>query len=120
MEERRGFLPCGTRRALSKTRQIRSESWTRAGPSHRSGSLQTRPSIKAKTLIITGGQLALYNPVQEAQEAAEYIPDARLAAIPSIQGHTAATATKAADVEFMNRTVREFLDTVTENGRKLQ
>jgi len=77
-------------------------------------------SIKAKTLIITGGQLDLYNPVQEAQEAAEYIPDARLAAIPSIQGHTAATATKEADVEFMNRTVREFLDAATENGRKLQ
>src|SRR3954465_5612773 len=37
-------LPCGTRCALPKTRQISSESWTRAGPSHRSGSLQTRPS----------------------------------------------------------------------------
>ena len=82
--------------------------------------LRALGSIKAKTLIITGGQLDLYNPVEEAQEAAKFIPDARFAAIPSIQGHTAASAAKAADVEFMNRTVRDFLDAVTDGGRKLQ
>jgi homoserine O-acetyltransferase/O-succinyltransferase len=82
--------------------------------------LKALRSIKAKTLIITGGELDLYNPVQEAQEAARYIPDSRLAAIPSIQGHVAASPAKAADVEFMNRVAREFLDAVTDGGRKLQ
>ena len=82
--------------------------------------LRALTSVKAKTLIITGGQLDLYNPVEEAQEAAKFIPDARYAAIPSLQGHTAGSAAKSADVEFMNRTVREFLDAVTDNGRKLQ
>jgi homoserine O-acetyltransferase len=81
--------------------------------------LRALTSIKAKTLIITGGPLDLYNPVEEAQEAARYIPDARLAAIPSVQGHTAGSAAKPADVEFMNRAVSEFLDAVTDSGRKL-
>src|SRR5215210_4148940 len=78
--------------------------------------LRALTSVKAKTLIITGGQLDLYNPVEEAQEAAKFIPDARYAAIPSLQGHTAGSAAKSADVEFMNRTVREFLDAATDNG----
>jgi len=71
--------------------------------------LKALRSIRAKTLIITGGELDLYNPVEEAQEAARYIPDSRLAAIPSIQGHVAASPAKAADVEFMNRVAGEFL-----------
>jgi hypothetical protein len=37
-----------------------------------------------------------------------------------VQGHVAASPAKAADVEFMNRTVRDFLDAVTDRGRKLQ
>jgi homoserine O-acetyltransferase len=82
--------------------------------------LRALGSIKAKALIITGGELDLYNPVEEAREAAKFIPDARFAAIPSIQGHTAGSAAKPADVEFMNRTVGEFLDAVTDKGRKLQ
>jgi homoserine O-acetyltransferase/O-succinyltransferase len=82
--------------------------------------LKALRSIKAKSLIITGGELDLYNPVEEAQEAALYIPDSRLAAIPSVQGHVAASPAKAADVEFMNRVAREFLDAVTDGGRKLQ
>ena len=82
--------------------------------------LRALASVKAKALIITAGQLDLYNPVQEAEEAARYIPDARLAPIPSVQGHVAASPTKAADVEFMNRVTREFLDAVTDGGRKLQ
>jgi hypothetical protein len=32
----------------------------------------------------------------------------------------AASATKPADVEFMNRAVRDFLEGVTEGGKKLQ
>src|SRR3954452_12965047 len=63
--------------------------------------LRALGSVKAETLIITGGQLDLYNPVEEAQEAAKFIPDARLTAIPSVQGHTAGSAAKAADVKFM-------------------
>ena len=82
--------------------------------------LKALRSIKAKALLVTGGQLDLYNPVEEAQEAAKYIPDSRLVAIPSVQGHVAASPAKAADVEFMNRAVREFLDAVTDNGRRLQ
>jgi len=82
--------------------------------------LKALRSIKAKTLILTGGTLDLYNPVEEAQEAAKYIPDARLAAIPSVQGHTAGSAAKSADVGFMNREVRAFLDDVTERGRTLE
>ena len=82
--------------------------------------LKALAGVKAKTLIVTGGQLDLYNPVEEAQEAARYIPDARLVTIPSVQGHVAASPAKAADVEFMNRTVRDFLDAVTDRGRKLQ
>jgi len=40
--------------------------------------------------------------------------------ITSLQGHTAGSAAKAVDVEVMNRTVAEFLDAVTEGGRKLR
>lgn len=82
--------------------------------------LKALGSIKAKALLITGGQLDLYNPVEEAIEAAKYIPDARLSSIPSIQGHTAGSAAKAPDVEFMNRVTRDFIDSVTDQGRKLQ
>jgi hypothetical protein len=56
--------------------------------------------------------------VEEAQEAGRYIPDSRVMAIPSVQGHTAGSAAKAADVEFMNRSVREFLEAVEAGRRK--
>jgi hypothetical protein len=39
--------------------------------------------------------------------------------IPSLQGHFAASPAKAADVEFMNRTIIEFLENITEGGKKL-
>ena len=71
--------------------------------------LRALASVKAKSLIITAGQLDLYNPVEEAEEAALYLPASRLAPIPSVQGHVAASPAKAADVEFMNRVTREFL-----------
>jgi homoserine O-acetyltransferase len=70
-------------------------------------------AIKARTLILTGGTLDLYNPVEEAREAGALIPQANVIAVPSVQGHTTATATKAADVDFMNAAVRAFLDSVT-------
>jgi homoserine O-acetyltransferase len=76
-------------------------------------------SIKAKTLVIAA-QLDLYNPVEEAAEAAKFIPDSRFVQIPSLQGHQAGSALKPADVEFMNREVRAFLDDVTDRGKKLE
>jgi homoserine O-acetyltransferase/O-succinyltransferase len=81
--------------------------------------LKALRSIKAKTLIMSP-PLDLYNPVEEAKEAAMFIPDARYVEIPSIQGHGAAAPNKQGDVEFLNRTVREFMDVVTDRGRKLQ
>ncbi|WP_191970265.1 alpha/beta fold hydrolase [Methylobacterium planeticum] len=79
--------------------------------------LKALAAIKARTLIITGGNLDLYNPVEEAREAGGYIPQASVVAVPSVQGHTTATATKAADVDYMNRTVRDFLDAAGPRGR---
>ena len=80
--------------------------------------LKALHSIKAKALLMNAPG-DLYNPTDQAIEAAKYIPDARYVQIPSLQGHTAGSAAKAADVEVMNRTVREFLDAVTDNGKKL-
>jgi hypothetical protein len=37
-----------------------------------------------------------------------------------LQGHFAASPAKAADVEFMNRTITEFLENITEGGKKLK
>lgn len=79
--------------------------------------LKALKSIKAKTLIMTG-PLDLYNPVEEAIEAAKYIPDARYVQIPTLQGHFAASPAKAADVEFMNRVIGDFLDVITTQKNK--
>ncbi len=77
-------------------------------------------SVKAKALLMTG-LLDLYNPVEEARDAAAAIPDGRYVAIPSVQGHVAAAAGfKPADTTFINTTVRDFLADVTDGGRKLQ
>jgi homoserine O-acetyltransferase len=76
-------------------------------------------SIKAKTLLMNAPG-DLYNPTDEAIEAAKLIPDARYVQIPSLQGHQAGAPTKAADVELMNKTVLEFLDVLTNRGKKMQ
>ncbi len=82
--------------------------------------LRAMHSVKAKALLMTG-TLDLYNPVEEAIEAAAAIPDGRYVAIPSVQGHVAASpGFRPADLEFINATVRAFMDGVTEGGRKLQ
>jgi homoserine O-acetyltransferase len=81
--------------------------------------LKALKSIKAKALLMNAPG-DLYNPTDQGIEAAKYIPDARYVPIPSMQGHTAGSSAMAADVEAMNRTVREFLDAVTENGRRLR
>jgi homoserine O-acetyltransferase len=81
--------------------------------------LKALKSIKARALLMTA-PLDLYNPVEEALEAAKYIPEARYVPIPSLQGHTAGSAAKAVDVETMNRAVADFLNGVTEGGKKLR
>jgi hypothetical protein len=62
----------------------------------------------------------LHNPTGEAAEDAKHIPGAQYIVISSLQGHFAASSAKAADVEFMNKKITEFLDTVTNNGKLLQ
>ncbi len=77
-------------------------------------------SVKAKALLMAG-TLDLYNPVEEAIEAAAAIPDGRYVAIPSMQGHVAASpGFRPADLEFINVTVRAFMESMTDGGRKLQ
>jgi len=76
-------------------------------------------SVKAAALLMNAPG-DLYNPTKEAAEAAEQMPHAQYIVIPSLQGHFAASPAKPADVEFMNTKVREFLDRVTEGGKKLQ
>src|SRR5262252_4739734 len=76
-------------------------------------------SIKAKAILMNAPG-DLYNPTAEAAEDAKSIPGARYVVIPSLQGHFAASPAKAADVEFMNRTIIEFLENITEGGKKLK
>jgi homoserine O-acetyltransferase len=75
-------------------------------------------SIKARAILMNAPG-DLYNPTTEAAEDAKQIPGAQYVVIPSLQGHFAASPAKAADVEFMNKTITEFLDRVTEGGKKL-
>jgi homoserine O-acetyltransferase len=76
-------------------------------------------SINAKAILMNAPG-DLYNPTIEAAEDAKQIPGAKYVLIPSLQGHFAASAAKPADVEFMNKAIIEFLDGVTDNGKKLQ
>ncbi|MEO8004676.1 MAG: alpha/beta fold hydrolase [Betaproteobacteria bacterium] len=65
-------------------------------------------SIDAKTLVLAP-PLDLFNPADAARFAAAQIPGARFVEIPSVQGHQAATSTKAADAAFLNRVIGEFV-----------
>jgi len=78
-------------------------------------------AIKAKTLVMTGTK-DLLNPEFEPIAAAKAIPNAQVMTISpgSVTGHASAGGIIPADVEFLNREVGTFLDSVTENGRKLQ
>ena len=78
-------------------------------------------AIKAKTLIMLGTK-DLLNPEWEPREAARYIRDVRVKTISpgTVTGHAAAGGAFPADVDFLNREVGEFLDTVTDRGEKLQ
>jgi homoserine O-acetyltransferase len=78
---------------------------TTAGFADTAGALA---SINAKALLLAP-PLDLFNPAQSARDAAAAIPGARFVEIPSVQGHQAATSTKAEDAAFLNRIIGEFL-----------
>ncbi len=65
-------------------------------------------SIRARALIVAP-PIDLFNPVAGAHATAAAIPGARLAEIPSQQGHAAATSLEAADAAFLDRVIGEFL-----------
>jgi homoserine O-acetyltransferase/O-succinyltransferase len=77
-------------------------------------------SIKARTLILTGTK-DLLNPEFEPIEAGKNITNVKLMTISpgTITGHASAGGFNPADVEFLNREAGAFLDTVTDNGKKL-
>jgi homoserine O-acetyltransferase/O-succinyltransferase len=78
-------------------------------------------AIKAKTMILIGTK-DLLNPEYEPQDAARYIRDARVVTISpgTVTGHAAAGGGFPADVDFLNRETTQFLDVVTDRGKKLQ
>jgi homoserine O-acetyltransferase len=78
---------------------------TTAGFADTAGALA---SINANALLLAP-PLDLFNPAQSARDAAAAIPGARFVEIPSVQGHQAATSTKAEDAAFLNRVIGEFL-----------
>ncbi|MEX0960039.1 MAG: alpha/beta fold hydrolase [Burkholderiales bacterium] len=65
-------------------------------------------AIRARTLI-AAPPLDLFNPSHAARWAAERIGGARFEEIPSVQGHQAATSTRAEDAAFLNRVIGDFL-----------
>lgn len=66
-------------------------------------------TVTARTLVMSG-ELDLYNPVEEGIAAARAIPNGQHVTIPSVQGHVAASpGFAAADLAFINATVRGFL-----------
>ena len=65
-------------------------------------------AIVVPTLILAP-PLDLFNPAESARAAAAAIPGAQFVEIPSVQGHQAATATKADDSRFLNHVIGEFL-----------
>jgi homoserine O-acetyltransferase len=88
-------------------------------PGFNGDTIKALGSIKAKAILMNAPG-DLYNPTVEAAENAKHIPGAQYIVIPSLQGHFAASPAKAADVEFMNKKITEFLDSVTDNGKLLQ
>jgi homoserine O-acetyltransferase/O-succinyltransferase len=77
-------------------------------------------SIKAKTLILAGS-IDLLNPEFEAMEAAKHIGDVRYVNINATKpmGHLSGAGVSAAENEVQNREITNFLDSVTDRGRKM-
>ena len=88
-------------------------------PGFNGDTIKALASIKAKAILMNAPG-DLYNPTAEAAEDAKHIPGAQYVVIPSLQGHFAASPAKATDVEFMNKKITEFLNTVTDNGKLLK
>ena len=65
-------------------------------------------SIVARALVLAP-PLDLFNPATAAREAAASIAGARFVEIPSPLGHLAATSTRSADADFLNREIAAFL-----------
>ena len=65
-------------------------------------------TILARTLVLAP-PLDLFNPAEAARTATSVIPGAQFVEIPSVQGHLAASTTKAADAAFLNRVIGDFL-----------
>ena len=78
-------------------------------------------AIKAKTLILTGTK-DLLNPEWEPRHAARYIRDVRVETINpgTVTGHASAGGAFPADVDYLNREISQFLELVTDGGRKLR
>ena len=78
-------------------------------------------SIKAKTLMLAGS-IDLLNPEEEAMEAAKHINDVRYVNINAKRpmGHLSGAGVSAPENEVQNREITNFLDIVTDRGRKLQ
>jgi homoserine O-acetyltransferase/O-succinyltransferase len=76
-------------------------------------------SIKAKTLILTGTK-DLLNPEFEPTEMGKNIRSVKMETISpgTVTGHASAGGFNAADVEFLNREVRGFLQDAAGNGKK--
>lgn len=65
-------------------------------------------SIKARVLYMPC-QTDLYFPPQYAEFEAAYIRNVKLVSIPSVWGHSAGLGINAADNEFLNQTIKDFL-----------
>lgn len=65
-------------------------------------------SVTAKTVMFSS-RLDLYNPVEEAKEAAQLIPGGQFVEIPSWGGHQAASAMEPAGVTFLNKAIIDVL-----------
>lgn len=65
-------------------------------------------SIKARVLYMPC-QTDLYFPPQYAEYEARFISNVKLVPIPSVWGHSAGLGIDAADNEFLNQSIREFL-----------
>lgn len=72
-------------------------------------------SIRARTLILAP-PLDLYNPSQAARKAADGIPGARFAEIPSQRGHQSAGPSRPADTDWINDAVTRFLNEADKAG----
>lgn len=78
-------------------------------------------SIKARTLILAG-TIDLLNPEFEAMEAAKHIGNVRYVNINSQRpmGHVSGAGISAPENEVQNREITQFLEVVTDRGRKIQ